>query len=466
LLLFLCNFLLIASGAIYLLNAAGANYETSIATPGIMNYHRAVPGLLTCLCQAAGQPDTCDAAERKEENMRVFMVSAFWKSILLTIAIAASPSGVLLAQSAQSITGTWQGTLKVGNKDLRVVVKISTTDKDALEAVVYSIDQNPQPTPAREVTLQGETLRISVPPTGIITVAFTYEGKVSADGNSVEGTFTQAPVRVPLKLARATGETTWPIPESTPLDWRRSVLTMFLSQCRLTKATADKSAIITAGSVVVLKKDNLILYSTASRFPPGDSYVNGVIKAGFMSSAYRRSNDGSARTFVAGEKLWVTRFLFEPKNDGVVLEFLSDPYGDNRYWGTLKFSFAKGSPAPGPGELAQTLAQVIEVESSSAPAPVQADPAEAAAAPSPANAPPAVAPAEEAPPPIAPPPPPPPPPDQPAAPPPTVALGQTKDQLIAIMGQPVKIASLGAKQIYFYKEFKVTLTGGKVTNIE
>ena len=62
--------------------------------------------------------------------------------------------------------------------------------------------------------------------------------------------------------------------------------------------------------------------------------------------------------------------------------------------------------------------------------------------------------------------PPPPPPDQPPAPPPTVAFGQSKDQVIAIMGQPLKIANLGAKQIYLYKDFKITLTAGKVTNVE
>jgi hypothetical protein len=35
-----------------------------------------------------------------------------------------------------------------------------------------------------------------------------------------------------------------------------------------------------------------------------------------------------------------------------------------------------------------------------------------------------------------------------------------------MMGQPEKIANLGAKQIYFYKGLKITLTGGKVTDIQ
>ena len=59
--------------------------------------------------------------------------------------------------------------------------------------------------------------------------------------------------------------------------------------------------------------------------------------------------------------------------------------------------------------------------------------------------------------------PPPPPAD---TPPPTVAVGQTKDQVTAILGQPVKAAKIGAKEIYYYKDMKVTFMNGKVSNIE
>ena len=59
--------------------------------------------------------------------------------------------------------------------------------------------------------------------------------------------------------------------------------------------------------------------------------------------------------------------------------------------------------------------------------------------------------------------PPPPPAD---TPPPTVSLGQTKDQVTAILGQPGKAAKLGAKEIYYYKDMKVIFLNGKVSNIE
>ena len=79
----------------------------------------------------------------------------------------------------------------------------------------------------------------------------------------------------------------------------------------------------------------------------------------------------------------------------------------------------------------------------------------------------------EAPPEAVPPPPPPPPMPEIAPPPPpadvtppTIELGQTMDQVTAGFGQPLRIAKLGVKTIYYYKDMKVTFTDGKVSNVE
>ena len=55
---------------------------------------------------------------------------------------------------------------------------------------------------------------------------------------------------------------------------------------------------------------------------------------------------------------------------------------------------------------------------------------------------------------------------QPAAPPKTIALGQTTDQVVGILGQPQKIVNLGAKQMYFYPDMKVIFTNGKVSDVQ
>jgi len=62
--------------------------------------------------------------------------------------------------------------------------------------------------------------------------------------------------------------------------------------------------------------------------------------------------------------------------------------------------------------------------------------------------------------------PPPPPPDVPPPAPPTIALGQTVDQVIAGFGQPLRLAKVGTKVIYYYKDMKVTFTNGIVSDVE
>lgn len=95
----------------------------------------------------------------------------------LSRCILALPALLGSALLAQNLTGTWQGTLHAG-RDLRTVIKISTTGKDTLQAVMYSIDQGAQGIPAGSVTLQGATVKMTMPGVG-----GSYEGKLSADGN-------------------------------------------------------------------------------------------------------------------------------------------------------------------------------------------------------------------------------------------------------------------------------------------
>jgi hypothetical protein len=54
----------------------------------------------------------------------------------------------------------------------------------------------------------------------------------------------------------------------------------------------------------------------------------------------------------------------------------------------------------------------------------------------------------------------------PAAPPATISLGQTTDQVIAIMGQPKNIVDLGTKKIYVYPDLKITFNNGQVSDVE
>jgi hypothetical protein len=60
---------------------------------------------------------------------------------------------------------------------------------------------------------------------------------------------------------------------------------------------------------------------------------------------------------------------------------------------------------------------------------------------------------------------------QPAAPEPpaepqTIEKGQTTDQVQGSLGKPDKIVNLGAKQIWVYKDLKVTFLNGKVSDVQ
>ena len=233
------------------------------------------------------------------------------------------------------------------------------------------------------------------------------------------------------------------------------------SQFKLTKLTADNTDIVTAGSVLVLHKDGLLMFSIDTKVPPTSTYKDGKLSMGFgttlatdlaLGQLQPGANCGNVpqRKFVAGEKFWVVGLAV--KNDGVILVVYSDPYQDVRYYGQVKFPFQKHSIPPADEEL-KSIAEVLTVQPD--------DNAAENAAPS--SAPTQGAPPQQAMAPIAPPPPPP---DAPPPAPKTLKLGQPKDQVVAIFGQPTKVVKLGAKEIDYYPDMKVTFVNNKVTDVQ
>ncbi len=257
-----------------------------------------------------------------------------------------------------------------------------------------------------------------------------------------------------------------------------------VSQIKITKPTADHSDIVTAGDVVLLHKDGLMMCSSASSYAFSNTYSNGVLAANYKNrakdaaksffkgrlpfggggSATDAANNGCpSRKFVAGEKFWITGV--DLAKDGILIATFSDPYPDAsgnqvRYYGEISFPFPKGK-VPAADDFVKTVSELMTVQpaddkDSGGQNNQASQPAQAAA---PATAPAPAAPAA----PLAAIPPPPPPAD---AAPPTIAIGQTRDQVTAAFGQPLREAKLGPKQIYYYKDMKVTFTNGKVSNVE
>jgi uncharacterized protein (TIGR03435 family) len=135
---------------------------------------------------------------------------AMKRFILGIAALAGFHSGALFAQS---LAGVWQGPLQVSQTPgdtLRVVFKISATVSGTLTGQMYSIDQGGS-SAAPDVTLKGSAVKIVMP-----SIGATYLGKMSADGNSITGSWTGANGGLTLNLTRATAETAWKIPEPPP----------------------------------------------------------------------------------------------------------------------------------------------------------------------------------------------------------------------------------------------------------
>jgi hypothetical protein len=255
---------------------------------------------------------------------------------------------------------------------------------------------------------------------------------------------------------------------------KASIEKKITAQYALTHTTADRTDIVTAGAVLVLQKDNLMMVDVSSANVFQNTYKDGKITQNALGRMVGRFNrlpgaqptTANQRTYVAGEKMWLTKV--DVREDGVVLELYTDAVNEVRYRAGLKFGFPKGS-LPQADVIAKQVSEVFTVQPADkgtdtgggqqAQQQEQAAPAAAPQAPAPIAPPPP--PAELAP--IAPPPPPA---DAPAEPPKTISLGQTKDQVTANFGQPVKIVKLGAKEIYYYKDLKVTFVAGKVSDVQ
>ena len=101
-----------------------------------------------------------------------------------------------LARS-QDIAGDWQGTLKAGGAELRLVLHLTKAPDGSLKATLDSIDQpGGNGIPVNSVTLKDSKLSLDV-----TAVHGTYEGTVAADAKTISGTWTQG-MAMPLEFKR------------------------------------------------------------------------------------------------------------------------------------------------------------------------------------------------------------------------------------------------------------------------
>ena len=104
---------------------------------------------------------------------------------------------VAVSASAQSVAGDWQGTLKFGPGELRLVLHITENGAD-LAGTIDSPDQNVKGIPVSAMSRKGNALKLD-----LMSIQGGYEGTVDAGATSIKGTWTQLGMSAPLDWSRA-----------------------------------------------------------------------------------------------------------------------------------------------------------------------------------------------------------------------------------------------------------------------
>lgn len=234
---------------------------------------------------------------------------------------------------------------------------------------------------------------------------------------------------------------------------QNSLRDQILAQYKLAKFGTSGAglSVLDYGAILTVQKTGIFVIPPANLGQCGESYKDGELKpgGGFCRAMFKNTS----RYLEVGEKVLLAKLDVNLKDEKVSLliaacEACSSNQPSTFYKGEVTFQFPKGYlESADAGQVEDVISQVFALPSASNDAQGQQQDRGQSAAPEPAAAPP-------------------PPAAAPPAEPPTVQIGQTIEQVKAIMGPPDKIVNLGAKQIYIYKDLKVTFVNGKVSDAQ
>ncbi len=246
------------------------------------------------------------------------------------------------------------------------------------------------------------------------------------------------------------------------------------AQYTLVKMGSDSSgpAVVEPGTILAVQKGGILgvpygnmnmlpaKYQDGTLHPPATATSNSTSAMGQkVCGLFGRCNSAkeqvgkqtTSRLFQVGEKVYPSKIDVNPNKDTVSLSIIACDSCNNvnpptYYKSEVVFQFAKGYLAKAsPPQIEDVIAQVFSMDDSAnqqnggGAAQGNQDPQGGQAAQA-ANEPP----------------------KQPQ----TIQMGQTMDEVSASLGQPEKIVNLGPKQIYVYKDLKVTFVRGKVVDVQ
>jgi hypothetical protein len=247
-----------------------------------------------------------------------------------------------------------------------------------------------------------------------------------------------------------------------------SLQEQLVAQYKAVKMGSDTSgySVVDPGTLLAIQKGGLLgsPYSDKSaltnRYEGGTVHPpSGLAVAGkkALLGRFSQSEGQTTKLFAKGDKVYPTRIDVNVDKDTVTLGIVAcdtcnktDPPTYNK--ANVVFQFPRGSLAKASaGDVEDTIGQLLSVSDDSQQQDqgaqqggqdqqqgAQGDQQQAAQQPA----------------------------AQPAPEPQTIAIGQTTDQVQGSLGKPDKIVNLGAKQIWVYKDLKVTFLNGKVSDVQ
>ena len=127
------------------------------------------------------------------------------------LAIAVLTLLVANVAHAQDIAGDWQGTIKTGMGELRLVLHVAKNADGTLKATVDSPDQNAAGVAIDSITLEGNKLKFSSAP-----LKASYEGTLKG-ADSINGNWIQGQ-KLPLDFKKTTNPVRTVHKPATPTD--------------------------------------------------------------------------------------------------------------------------------------------------------------------------------------------------------------------------------------------------------
>jgi uncharacterized protein len=97
----------------------------------------------------------------------------------------------------KQLVGFWQGGLKVGAIELRLVVNVTAKPDDSLTATLDSLDQGAKGIPVDEITVKDKEVKLELK-----KLKASFVGKLSDDGKELAGTWSQSGSDFPLTFKR------------------------------------------------------------------------------------------------------------------------------------------------------------------------------------------------------------------------------------------------------------------------